>query len=104
MEFDHGDQEEHRLQEAEFDPPPARGAGTKQAERREAQGVRTEADGNVLERGDIFFFYRPDVEQDSPNRLLDAPVSRRPPPGGTRRAATDHDRPQDLAEQGRRRP
>jgi hypothetical protein len=45
--------------------------GTKQAERREAQGVRTEADGNVLERGDVFFFYRPDVEQDSPNRLLD---------------------------------
>ena len=25
----------------------------------------------MLERGDIFFFYRPDVEQDSPNRLLD---------------------------------
>jgi hypothetical protein len=33
--------------------------------------VRTEENGDVLERGDIFFFYRPDVEQESPNRLLD---------------------------------
>ena len=26
---------------------------------------------NILERGDIFFFYRPDVEEESPGRLLD---------------------------------
>src|SRR3954462_4211451 len=28
-------------------------------------------DPNVLERGDIFFFYRPDVEEQSPGGLLD---------------------------------
>jgi hypothetical protein len=29
------------------------------------------ANPNILERGDIFFFYRPDVEEESPTSLLD---------------------------------
>src|SRR5262249_6144910 len=45
--------------------------GTRQAGRREGGAVPTEDIGNLLERGDIFFFYRPDVEQDAPSRLLD---------------------------------
>jgi hypothetical protein len=45
--------------------------GTRRVGRREGGAVRTGDVGNLLERGDIFFFYRPDVEQNSPNRLLD---------------------------------
>ena len=54
----------------------AKGGGVSKRGRKEkaasrpAEG-RREASPDVLERGDVFFFYRPDVGEESPGRLLD---------------------------------